>query len=182
MAQVIRRVVTGHDEQGRSRVIIDGIADTIVEMGFGSTVTEMWATTEPLPDNSGNEDAARAAPSLRTPPPGGDKFRIIEFAPLEKVAMKAMDERLARNMQSGKMRGSMKGHLHRSETLDYAIVVRGEIWHLTEVDEIHLKQGDVLIQRGTYHAWQNRAKEPALLAMILKDAQPLYDGDQGGKL
>jgi len=175
--QAIRRVVTGHDEQGRSKVVIDGIADTIVDLGFGSRVNELWATQEPLPSNTGNEDAARAAPSLRTPPPYGDKFRIIEFAPDEQVDMHAMDERLAKAVQSGRMRGSVKEHLHRSETLDYAIVLKGEIWHLTETDEVLLTQGDVLIQRGTYHAWRNRSKEPALLAIILKDAQPLVSSD-----
>lgn len=175
--QGIRRVVTGHDEHGRSKVIIDGIADTIVDLGFGSRVNELWATSEPLPSNAGNEDAARAAPSLRTPPPYGDKFRIIEFAPDEQVDMHAMDERLAKGVQSGRMRGSVKRHLHRSETLDYAIVLKGEICHLTETDEVLLKQGDVLIQRGTYHAWRNRSKEPALLAVILKDAHPLVASD-----
>jgi len=169
----IRRVVTGHHELGRSRTIIDGIADTVVEMGYDSRAHEMWVTREPLPSNAGNEDAARAAPALRTPPPGGDKFRVIEFAPDEKIDLKAMDERPAKNIEAGRMSGSARGHFHRTETLDYALVLRGEIWHRTELDEVHLMQGDVLIQRGTYHSWENRSREPALVAVILRDAQPL---------
>lgn len=173
----IRRVVTGHDERGRSTVIIDRFADTIVEMVYGSRVSELWATYESPPRNAGNEDAARASPSHRTPPPGGDKFRVIEFAPDEQVDIHAMDERLASAVREGRMQGSVKGHLHRTETLDYAIVVKGEIWHLTETDEVHLRQGDVLIQRGTYHAWRNRSKEPALLAVVLREARPLHESD-----
>ncbi|MGE0517079.1 MAG: DUF4440 domain-containing protein [Hyphomicrobiaceae bacterium] len=98
---------------------------------------------------------------------------MIEFAPDEQVDMKAMDERLAKSMREGRMRGSVKGHLHRTESVDYAIVIKGEVWHQTELDEVHLKAGDVLIQRGTYHAWRNRSKEPVLLAILLQDAQPL---------
>ena len=80
---------------------------------------------------------------------------------------------MAERIGAGKMLGSVKGHLHRSETVDYAIVLEGEISHLTESDEVLLRQGDVLIQRGTYHAWRNRSKQPALVAVILLDAQPL---------
>lgn len=169
----IRRVVTGHDEQGRSKVVIDGVADTVLDIGFGNFVTELWATFEALPSNLGNADAAAESPKHRSPPPYGQKLRIIEFAPDEQVDMKAMDERLAKGMREGRMRGSVKGHLHRSESVDYAIVIKGEVWHQTELDEVHLKAGDVLIQRGTYHAWRNRSKEPVLLAVLLQDAQPL---------
>lgn len=171
--QAIRRVVTGHDAQGRSKVIFDGPADTVIDMGYGSRVNEIWATFDALPSNAGNADAAPLAPSHRTPPAYGDKFRVIEFAPDEQVDMHAMDERMAKNMQAGRMRGSVKGNLHRSETLDYALVLKGEVWHLTETDEVLLKQGDVLVQRGTYHAWSNRSKQPVLLAVVLRDAEPL---------
>lgn len=169
----IRRVVTGHDEQGRSKVIIDGIADTVVEMGYQSRVHELWATCEPRPSNAGNKDAARLAPTLRTPPPGGDKFRVVEFAPDEKIDRKAMDERLTKNIEDGRMTGKAKGQFHRTETLDYAIVLRGEIWHLTETDEVRLGEGDVLIQRGTFHSWENRSSVAAFIAIVMKDAEPL---------
>ena len=169
----IRRVVTGHDEQGRSRVILDGIADTIVETGYECRVHELWSTCQPRPSNAGNEDAARLAPTLRTPPPGGDKFRVVEFAPDERIDRNAMDERLKKNIEAGRMTGKAKGQFHRTETLDYAIVLRGEIWHLTETDEVHLRQADVLIQRGTYHSWENRSNEPAFVAVVMRDAEPL---------
>ncbi len=169
----IRRVVTGAGGDGKSKVIIDGAVDTVVDMGFNCGVTELWATYEPSPSNEGTEDAARKSPLARTPPPGGDKFRIIEFAPDEQVDLEESDRRLAGRIRAGRMSGSTKGHLHRTETLDYVIVLKGEVCHLTESDEIVLRQGDVLIQRGTYHAWRNRSKEPVLLAVILRDAQPL---------
>jgi len=171
--QSIRRVVTGHDAQGRSKVIIDGHADTVLDIGYGNYITELWATYESLSSNVSNVDAAVASPKHRTPPPYGQKLRIIEFAPDEQVDMKAMDERLAKSMREGRMRGSVKGHLHRTESVDYVIVLKGEVWHQTELDEIHLSSGDVLIQRGTYHAWRNRSAEPVLLAVLLLDAQPL---------
>jgi hypothetical protein len=171
--RAIRRVVTGHDERGRSRVVSDGLADTLIDMGWDCRVTELWATFEPRPANAGNDDAARAAPAARTPPPYGDKFRIIEFAPDEHVDMQALEDRLAKNLAAGRMLGEAKDGLHRSESLDYAIVLEGEVWHLTESDEVHLKAGDVLIQRGTYHAWRNRSAAPVLIAFVMRDAQPL---------
>lgn len=169
----IRRVVTGHDAQGRSKVIFDGPADTVTEIGYDCRVSEIWAAYGPRPGNSGDEDAAKRAPSARTPPPYGNKFRVIEFAPDERVDMQALDERLKKGMESGRMLGEVKGDLHRSESVDYAIVLKGEVWHLTESDEVHLRQGDVLVQRGTFHAWRNRSSEPVLLAIVLCDAQPL---------
>jgi len=171
--KAIRRVVTGHDELGRSKVVIDDVADTVLDMGFDCRVTELWATFEARPSNAGNADAARAAPASRTPPPYGDKFRMIEFAPDEQVDMHALEERLAKGIAAGRMLGSVKGSLHRSESLDYVIVIEGEVWHQTELDEVHLKQGDVLIQRGTYHAWRNRSNKPVLLAFVMRDAEPL---------
>ena len=171
--QAIRRVVTGHGSDGKSKVVIDGSAGTVIDLGFNCGVTELWATFEARPSNLGNDDAALKSPSARTPPQNGDKFRIIEFAPDEEVDLEEADRRMAERIGAGKMLGSVKGHLHRSETVDYAIVLEGEISHLTESDEVLLRQGDVLIQRGTYHAWRNRSKQPALVAVILLDAQPL---------
>ena len=169
----IRRVVTGHGSNGKSKVIIDAPADTVIDMGFNCRVIELWATHEAKPTNLGNDDAALKSPLVRTPPPFGDKFRIIEFAPDEQVDHEVANRHMAERMSAGRMLGSVKEHLHRSETIDYVIVVKGEISHLTESDEVLLKQGDVLIQRGTYHAWRNRSKQPALIAVILRDAQPL---------
>lgn len=171
--ETIRRVVTGHDEQGRSKVIIDGNADTVLDIGFGNRVTELWATYGTRPSNVGNADAAPESTKHRSPPPYGQNFRIIEFAPDSQVDMHAMDEGLAKIMRAGRMRGSVKGHLHRTETVDYVVVLKGEAWHLTELDEVHLKAGDVLVQRGTYHAWSNRSNEPVVLAVVLQDAEPL---------
>jgi hypothetical protein len=169
----VRRVVTGHDAQGRSKVILDGPADTVTEIGYDCRVSELWAAYGPRPSNAGTEDAAKRATSVRTPPPYGNKFRVIEFAPDERVDMHALDERLRKGMESGRMLGEVKGELHRSESIDYVIVLQGEVWHLTETDEVHLRAGDVLVQRGTYHAWRNRSKDPVLLAIVLCDAAPL---------
>ena len=75
-------------------------------------------------------------------------------------------------------RGSVKGNLHRSETLDYALVLKGEVWHLTEMDEVLLRQGDVLVQRGTVHNWINRGTEACTIAFVLVAAEPVKRGDQ----
>ena len=107
------------------------------------------------------------------PPPAGSIFRIVDFHPLPPEV-----EQLDPNYQQqiigdevpGKGRPPRHPLMHRTRSVDYAIVMQGEIDMLLDEGEIHLKAGDVLIQQGTNHAWVNRGPEPCRIAFVLIDA------------
>jgi quercetin dioxygenase-like cupin family protein len=149
-----RRVVTGHDARGVAKVLIDDRA-TNARSRDGSVVsTLVWCTdATPAPIGLGEEIEDMGARMLGTPPPeNGTRFCVIEFAP-----------------------GS-ESELHRTETLDYAIVLDGEIEMPLDEEVVQLRAGDIVVQRGTNHAWRNRGNVPARVAFVLIDALPLGIG------
>ena len=143
----IRRVVTGHDEKGKALVKWDSEIESMAgRPGFFRA--DMWATKQ-LPPVLTDEDPAEW--ELGTTIEGGSVFRIIQFDP------------------------GVAGRVHVTETIDYAIVLSGEIdMELEKGDEVHLNAGDVLIQRATVHNWINRGKAPCIIAFVLL-------GLEGGK-
>ena len=152
MALQIRRVVTGHDISGRAVVKIDEVARNLVSSRPGATACVVW-TTEGFPvDNTGEEDA-----SLRktgTTLDGGTVFRILELAP------------------------GVSPRNHRTDSIDYAVVMSGEVDMVLDDTTVHLKAGDVLVQRGTIHNWINRGAEPCVIAFVLIAAKPVKVGDK----
>lgn len=144
----IRRVVTGHDDEGRAIVLIDERVDLNTGARPGVANRVIW-TTEGFPvDNHGSEDAAQRPTRISLP--NGTIFRIVEFHP------------------------GNQGMVHRTETIDYAVVLYGEIDMELEAGEfIHMQAGDVLVQRGTLHNWVNTGTEPCAIAFILIDAKPV---------
>jgi hypothetical protein len=172
-----RRVVTGHDEHGRSCFITDGPSPHIRCRSPGSTIVhEMWRTSGSPADNSGSAETALGPYSL-TPAEGGSAFRVIVYPPdTQRLAALARERSEAHDDGSGRAKALDKGSprhpgFHKTDTIDYAIVLKGEIWALMEEGETLLKAGDVLVQRGTNHAWSNRTEEPAVLAFVLIDAK-----------
>jgi len=174
MAFSVRRVVTTTNENGRSRFLFDGPSDAILEQpGRGLVFHELWVTDGPLASNEGNNDEARR-PIEHHPPPGGSRFRIVEFLPdtehrsdvadLDYERLGAADIRVA---------GASDPSMHRNETVDYNIIISGEIYAVTEEEEVLLRAGDVLIQRGTAHTWSNRSNSPCVFASIMISAKPL---------
>ena len=153
MAGTPRRVVTGHDKSGKSIVLTDGHPPNglaIAERGVA--FYEIWNTNE----GSAPITAAEAEPTNRPielgPKPHGTVIRILDFLP-------GFSEKEA-------------GHppfMHRTETIDYGIVLEGEIFLLLDDSELHLKAGDIVIQRGTNHAWENRSDQLARMAFVLVD-------------
>jgi hypothetical protein len=137
----------------------------------------MWETTATPADNRGGADAI--ARGMRLPPPkNGSVFRIIEYPPDSQRVAALARERAGGDDGSGHHAAFDRNnprHLgyHKTNSIDYAIVLAGEIWALMDEGEVLLKAGDVLIQRGTNHAWSNRTEEPAYLAFVLIDADPL---------
>jgi mannose-6-phosphate isomerase-like protein (cupin superfamily) len=168
MPRPTRRVVTGHDASGKAVVLIDGAAPNAkLRKATGLTSTLLWVTGGAPADNSGTADAADREIGV-APPERGSIFRVVDFPPQSELG--AVD-----NAAMLKEMGLAGGHggtgtMHRTRSVDYAIVVSGEIDMLLDDSEVHLRTGDVLVQRGTSHAWVNRGKESCRIAFVLIDA------------
>jgi len=176
----VRRVVTGHDAGGKAVVLIDG-ADLAknVRPGSGTASRLLWVTDRTPADMSGHADRAAVKVGI-PPPPGGSVFRIVDFpATTEAEIAKLQSDFMQRQMPhddhaSAKYRPPTHPFMHRTRTVDYAVVMAGEIDMKLDEEEIHLRAGDVLIQQGTNHAWINRSGKPCRIAFILIDAtEPL---------
>ena len=180
MSEPIRRVVTVHDGKGKAVVGIDGPARNVrVRKASGGLVsTLLWVTDETPADISGQADRADREIGVG-PPPGGSAFRIVDFPPTEDSALMdnaAVIREMGINHGSAKAgddtAGDDKRHplMHRTRSIDYAIVMSGEIDMLLDDTEVHLGAGDVLVQQGTNHAWVNRGTEICRIAFVLIDA------------
>lgn len=163
----VRRVVTGH-RAGKGIVFFDGPAPNArVRQASGLVSTLVWVTDETPADIAGEAD--RAAREIGVPPPAsGTVFRVVDFPPEQGARSR---EAILREM--GIAPGGTARHpgMHRTKSVDYAIVVEGEIDMLLEDAEIHLRAGDVLVQQGTEHAWVNRGDAPCRIAFVLVDAR-----------
>lgn len=173
MAGSIRRIVTGHDAEGRSIFISDGAPPHTFSPGrAGVTVTELWKTHSTPASNRGNDEATGTEMSL-SPPKGGTVFRIVEYQP---DSIRAQGDHAAQFEEMGAA-GARDGHgarhfgFHKTNTIDYAIVLSGEIYAMMDEGEALLKAGDVLVQQGTNHAWSNRTNKPARVAFVLVDVE-----------
>jgi mannose-6-phosphate isomerase-like protein (cupin superfamily) len=176
VGSLIRRVVTGKDDSGKAIAMIDAVAKNVHRREeLGVTNTLLWVTDSVPADLSNQEDTANRKIGI-VPPPGGTIFRVIEFAPEREV--KADHETRGKIFQGlGLAPEGESGEkprdpaMHRTRTVDYALILSGEIDMLLDDSEIHLKPGDVVIQRATNHAWVNRGNAPCQVAFILLDAK-----------
>lgn len=173
MALTVRRVVTMNDENGKSGFLFNGAADTIVEQpGRELVFHELWETDGPLASNEGDEDAAKR-PISHHPPKGGTRFRIVELMPMSQKEAEAVDDDFkliaAPDIQ---VEGAKDPTMHRNETVDYNIILSGEVVAVTDLEETLLRAGDVLIQRGTAHTWHNRSNAPCVFASVMVSAAP----------
>jgi len=147
MAVQVRRIVTGHDANGRAVVTIDEVSKNITSNRPGASASVVW-TTESFPVNN-TGDADEGLRKVGTTLQNGTVFRVIEFAP------------------------GVAPRNHRTDSIDYAVIVSGEIDMELEDSVVHLKAGDVLVQRGTIHNWVNRGSQPCVMAFVLIDAKPV---------
>jgi mannose-6-phosphate isomerase-like protein (cupin superfamily) len=178
MSRKFRRVVTGHNAAGKSIFLIDAPTPHVFQRTKGSAIVhELWETASTPADNRGAADAI--ARGHRLPPPkDGSVFRVIEYPPdSERLAAIAHEEKLPDD-GSGRAAATDRNNprhagFHKTATIDYAIVLSGEIFAMMDEGEVLLKAGDVLIQRGTNHAWSNRTSETAVVAFVLIDAEPV---------
>jgi len=150
----IRRVVTGHDAQNVAKVLMDGAATNWKSSSPGTVSTLIWSTDgTPADIRIGGTIEDCGAGILGTAPPAnGTRFAVIDFPP------------------------GNPGRMHRTETIDYVIVISGEIDMDMDASTVKLRAGDVMVQRGTNHAWANRSDKRARVAFVLVDAEPLGIG------
>ena len=147
MALKIRRVVTGHDDSGRAIVAIDEICKNVMSRRPNHESCVVWSTGSFPADNSGTEDGGLRP--VATTDPNGTVFRIVEYGP------------------------GVAPRNHRTESIDYAVVLAGEIDMELDGETVQVRAGDVLVQRGTVHNWVNRGAEPCVIAFVLVAAKPV---------
>jgi quercetin dioxygenase-like cupin family protein len=146
----IRRVVTGHDDQGRAKVLIDEQLKNVFSHRPGAHYSVIWSSdTLPANNDDTNDPSAR---SIGTTIPNGSVFRVVSFGP------------------------GVAPRNHRTDSIDYAVVMSGEIDMVLDGETVQLKAGDVLVQRGTIHNWVNKGTVPCVIAFTLISAKPVTAG------
>ena len=174
MAKPVRRVVTGHDAGGKAVVLADGAAPNQKARNAGIVSTLLWVTDETPADIAGSKD--RADREMGVPPPSaGSVLRVVDFPPVSAEAVAKLDQAAVHREMglTGHASGAGTRHpfTHRTRSVDYAIVLEGEIDMLLDDSEVHLRAGDILVQQGTNHAWVNNSKSVCRIAFVLIDAQ-----------
>ena len=150
MTLKIRRVVTGHVDQGRARVLIDEPVKNVAAQRPGALYSVIWSTEGFPISNDGDDDPS--GKKIGTTIPNGTVFRIVSFGP------------------------GVAPRNHRTDSIDYAVVIAGEIDMDLDGTLVHLKAGDVLVQRGTIHNWINKGTEPCVIAFTLVSAKSATAG------
>lgn len=178
MPKQIRRILTGHNAAGKSIIAEDAIATSILDLEAvpGLRATDLWETTTAPADLSSDADPVDRPMHLE-PKPTGTICRVVEFPP--DAAWQDQGDRIDSSavfssMEAGHAADSTGSTpmMHKTASVDYAIVLSGEIWAVMDEGETCMQAGDVLIQRATNHAWSNRSSEPAMVAFVLVGAKP----------
>ena len=174
MARSFRRVVTGHDEQGTAIIESDMPATQILQRANrpGVTLTNFWLSDGTPAEYDGDTETCNGQFVLH-PPAAGSVFRCVEFEPEDPAVMATLDGRAAfaeMGAADNIVENARHPFMHRTDSVDYAIILTGEIYMLLDNEDVHLKAGDVVVQRGTNHAWSNRGSETCIIAFVLIDA------------
>lgn len=178
MAKKIRRVITGHDNNGKAICIKDDYATNILSRAErkGVTLTNLWKIESAPAEYDGDEETVDG-PLVLHPPKNGSVFRIVEFEPEDPEFIANVDRKAAFATMGASHNlvdeaDARHPYMHRTDSVDYGIVLCGEITMLMdqEEDDVLLKAGDTFVQRGTNHAWSNRGTETCQIAFVLVDA------------
>jgi len=174
----VRRVVTGHDADGKAVIVSDGITPVVFEIPQrpGYSANEVWVTDSmPAAINKPGEPTERKR--TLEPPPNGTLCRVVVHPP-ESTWIHTVDRAAAKaafaaygsvHASTAEEENPPHPFMHRTKTVDYGIVISGEIYLVLDKEETLLKAGDIVVQRGTNHAWSNRSSEPCRMAFILVD-------------
>jgi hypothetical protein len=173
-AQKFRRFVTGHDENGIAKVISEDVADCILQRPNrpGVTLTNFWQIDQ-MPAQMERHDDPVKGPLILHPPKNGSVFRVVQFDPEDPAVLANLDGPSAfSEMGAGAnvVKDARHPFMHRTDSIDYSIVLSGEIYMLMDEEDVLVKAGDVIIQQGTNHAWSNRGTEPCLICFVLNHA------------
>lgn len=174
MAKKFRRVVTGHKD-GVATVISDTEASCILQRPNrpGVTLTNFWMNDQ-TPAVMERHDDPVDGPLTLQPPTNGSVFRVVQFDPENPEVLAKLDGKAAfAEMGAGDnvVENARHPFMHRTDSLDYSIVLSGEIYMMMDEEEFLVKAGDVIVQQGTNHAWSNRGTEPCLIMFVLTDAK-----------
>jgi Cupin domain len=174
----MRRIVTGHNEQGKAVIVSADVPPNILPFAAvpGTVFYEIWNTNaSPVPIDNGDDPTMR--PLQLHPTPSGSIIRFVDIPP-DTIQNNVSDEDIAAGFaQMGAAKAikhdgeSRHKIMHRTETIDYGILISGELWLVLDEGETKLNVGDVVIQRGTNHAWSNRTNEIARMVFILQDGK-----------
>jgi mannose-6-phosphate isomerase-like protein (cupin superfamily) len=167
----VRRVVTGLDDSNKAIVLFDGPMP-LRPGPFGITSTNLWITDTYPPGLSKDDPANR--PIGISPPDNGTKFRIVEFAPLDpKTEAEMPPEMIMKGVNHPPAKGLPVKHpmVHRTRTLDYAVILTGEIDMVLDDTSVHLKAGDLVVQQATNHGWVNHGSQPCRILFVLMDSK-----------
>ena len=173
-----KRVVTGHDPQGRAILAMNGAPPSVFPLKAvpGTVFYEIWNTCgAPARVDNGPDPTLRSL--VLGPPSLGSLIRVVDIPPdsvqnavSAEDAAAAFEEIGAGHAGTGRS-DSPHRLMHRTETVDYGIVLEGRVWLVLDADEIELNPGDVVVQRGTNHAWSNRTEKTARMVFILLDGK-----------
>jgi len=170
----IRRIVTGVNDKGRSCVVSDTRMPA-ADVGPREPVRAGLWITDTAPASNTSPDLVPDGVIMRIPPAarGGSVLRVIDFPPETGAPGLGADELRRRGAKTTPDRSAKHPGFHATDTVDYAICLEGEIWAILDEGETLMRAGDVMIQRGTHHAWANRSGAMCRMAFVLIDAQPL---------
>lgn len=172
----VRRIVTGLNQAGKSVIVSDGSLPAADIAPGEMTRAGLWITDRAPATNEGADPCPDGEINLIAPTGrGGTVFRITDFPP-ERLRPRDPADLASRGASVTPDRTARNPGFHQTNTIDYAICLEGEIWAVLDEDEALMKAGDVLIQRGTYHAWSNRSDAMCRMAFVLIDAEPLKHG------
>lgn len=175
----IHRVVTGHDESGKAVIVSDGPLALVKELANipGTVFHEVWST-EGTPPVVGNGDDPTTGGLVLSPPENGTRIRFVDIPPDSEeflahgaASMKAAFSEIGEAEASTVRAQSPHPLMHRTESIDYGIVIEGEMTLVLDDSEVALRQGSVVIQRGTNHAWANRSGKPCRMLFVLIDGR-----------
>ena len=179
MSAEIRRIVTGHDAEGRAVILSAGAPDRVVDLSdHGPRFYEIWNTREtPVRIDRDSPEPHEDKLTL-APPRNGTRIRVLDIQPetRETQSMDAAEARrhfemIGAGEASTRHQGAPHAFMHRTETVDYGIILSGEIYLIVDKGEILCRPGDIVIQRGTNHAWANRSNQVCRIAFILIDGR-----------
>jgi uncharacterized cupin superfamily protein len=189
MTPAVRRVVTGHDPSGKAVVLADGHPPVVVRSPVqpGLAFHEIWNTTAMPQPLAATFDEPTLAHSGTAPPRNGTVIRIVDLPPegpdgpnFDKEQSRELFGAVGLAENAERHRPGRHPLMHRTESVDYGIVLSGEIVLLLDEQEVHLKAGDVVVQRGTVHAWTNRTAQTCRMAFVLTDGR--FDEDLAATL